>query len=1269
MGSRRKPEPGAEIAALRARIAGLEGRAVELQRAAAAQERKAAEARSILEVGRAITASLDLQAVLDLVVERACVLLRTERSGLAILEGDGGEPVVRFVARRGMSFQFPDRMRPRHERDGTTPTAIAERRPVWSADILADPAFDLTPATRAAIEAEGYRAVLSVPLLAGERVVGALVVYRDAPGPFAPDEVDLLQAFAAQAVVAIQNARFYDEAERRRREAETIADLARTITASLDLDTVLQRVVEAARNLCGGDMAHIALRNPGSDALVFRYWAGWRSQGFQAFEVTPGKGVGGQVLVTGRPFRTDDYAADPRITKDYMATIEGEKIVASMAVPIRIGVRVEGLLFVDNRDPRPFTDRDEAILMRLADHAAIGIRNARLLAESEARRRAAESLADLGRLVSQSLNLVEVAQRIADSAHVLLGAAASTLYRLAESGDLVELASAGELGPGLRSPLVLPRGTGVSGLAVRERRPVVTANALRDPRVQLTPEWRAGAESAPFRAVLGLPLTVQDRVIGALAVADREGRVFDAEDLRLAQTLADQAALALDNARLYEEAQRRLAELATVQRVARAINSTLRLEEVFQAVVHQISTAFGYRMVSIHLVTGDGLALQACVGYQQVIPLIPFDKGMTGRVARTGRAEFVRDATQDQDFLFAVPDVRQGIIVPLKGSDGRVLGTVGIESTGEPALSEADLTLLTLLADQISVAVANARFYAQATRRQAEAEELARTARTLAESLDTAEVGERILQSVVRLFNVHTATLRLLQPDGSLIAVGLGGPARQHYPTGHVLPARMGLPGRAVAEGRPVWVRDVRNEPDLTLTDDLRGRILATGNRASLAVPLSAKGKIVGTLTIGYAVVRDFSEGEVALLQALADQAAIALENSRLYGELQAALREVEASQQRVIQGERLRALGELAGGVAHDFNNTLAAIMGRAQLLLDRMEDPAIRRQLQVIEQAAMDGARTVRRIQEFTRMRRARPFQAVDLNQVVEEVVEVTRSRWRDEAQAQGLTFDVRVEASPVPPVAGDPSELREALTNLVLNALDAMPRGGRVGIRTAVDGSHVVCVVSDTGVGMSDEVRRRVFDPFFTTKAEKGTGLGLSLVYGIITRHGGEIDVRSQPGQGSAFTIRLPVGREIPEVQVSAAPARARPARILVIDDEEWVRETLVELLKRDGHTVVACADGLAGITRFQEEAFEVVFTDLGMPKLSGWEVARLVKLRRPATPVVLVTGWGDQIDPLEAQAQGVEFLIPKPFQSEEVSAVVARALAAGRGAPAI
>ena len=258
------------------------------------------------------------------------------------------------------------------------------------------------------------------------------------------------------------------------------------------------------------------------------------------------------------------------------------------------------------------------------------------------------------------------------------------------------------------------------------------------------------------------------------------------------------------------------------------------------------------------------------------------------------------------------------------------------------------------------------------------------------------------------------------------------------------------------------------------------------------------------------------------------------------------------------------------------------------------------------------------------------------------------------------KGLRYEVTVVPGTVPAVAGDPSELREALTNMLFNALDAMPEGGSVTFRTAVEGDRVTCAIADTGAGMTEEVRRRVFDPFFTTKGERGTGLGLSVVYGIIARHGGDVDVQSEVGQGSVFTVRMPNseagGEDFPPAPASA-PGQAR---ILVVDDEAEVREVLAKFLARDGHAVETSPDGAAALVRIEQEAYDLVITDLGMPGVSGWEVARHVKLRKADTAVVMVTGWGDRFDLAEAEQRGVDYVVPKPFKRDDVTAVVASAL---------
>jgi signal transduction histidine kinase len=366
-----------------------------------------------------------------------------------------------------------------------------------------------------------------------------------------------------------------------------------------------------------------------------------------------------------------------------------------------------------------------------------------------------------------------------------------------------------------------------------------------------------------------------------------------------------------------------------------------------------------------------------------------------------------------------------------------------------------------------------------------------------------------------------------------------------------------------------------------------------------------------------------------------------------------------------LVRTEKLRALGEMAAGVAHDFNNLLAVIVGRTELLLRRAEEPELARGLETIHQAALDGAQTVRRIQEFTRTRRTRPFRRVDLLDIVREVAEMTRPRWKDEAQSRGISYEVEIDAAPAPWVAGRPEELREVFTNLLTNALEAMPAGGRLVFGLGAVDNGAVVTVRDTGIGMSPETARRVFEPCFTTKGPQGSGLGLAVVWGIVTRHGGTVEVQSRPGEGTTFTVRLPETRSLPEPPAGSVPIPpTRPARVLVIDDEAGVRAVLRELLGGEGYTVVDVPDGPAGLALCETEAIDVVLSDVSMPGMSGWEVTPACRARFPDVPVGPITGWGDHLDPAELARHGVRFVVAKPFEAAEVLHRVGDALAAVR-----
>jgi len=365
-----------------------------------------------------------------------------------------------------------------------------------------------------------------------------------------------------------------------------------------------------------------------------------------------------------------------------------------------------------------------------------------------------------------------------------------------------------------------------------------------------------------------------------------------------------------------------------------------------------------------------------------------------------------------------------------------------------------------------------------------------------------------------------------------------------------------------------------------------------------------------------------------------------------------------------MIQTERLRALGEMASGVAHDFNNLLGGILGWTQIIMRMKPEEKIQKGLKIIERSALDGAETVRRIQEFTRTRKRPSSGWVDVNQAVRDTCEVTRPKWKDEAQRTGATIHLNADLGAVQPVRGSAPALREVLANLILNAVDAMPAGGTLSIKTEMEPeeNNVLVSVSDTGMGMSKEVQRKVFDPFFTTKDAKGNGLGLSVVYGIVTRHGGEISVDSTEGVGTTFTIRLPAPSGPQETkEAMAAITATKPMRILVIDDEETIRQASSGMLQSMGHAVSMASGGREGIEQFRKKAFDIVLTDLGMPEMSGWEVAKTVKEMNPEALVLLMTGWGVELDPDEVRQGGVDDILVKPFKHQELSQTIAEAVA--------
>jgi signal transduction histidine kinase len=470
------------------------------------------------------------------------------------------------------------------------------------------------------------------------------------------------------------------------------------------------------------------------------------------------------------------------------------------------------------------------------------------------------------------------------------------------------------------------------------------------------------------------------------------------------------------------------------------------------------------------------------------------------------------------------------------------------------------------------------------------------------------------------------------------------------------VPAWIAVPPRAGGRWRvsgtsPLTILDedpqivaLRASPEL-------GRLAPAGwppGETLWALPLPAGTRVGGLLLFACAQLTD--EGRV-LFEAIAPLTALAVANALLRDEtreLSASLRELRVAQERLVRGERLRALGQMATGVAHDFNNVLNAILQRAALLATS-SPPTAREGLHRIEQAALRGAETVRRLQDFTRQRRDQDFEAVDLREVIEEAL-----RGAGEGGALEKIHVEREIDADLPEVMGAYGELVEVLAHLFSNALDAMEEGGTLSITARRSAERVSLSVRDNGTGMDSPTRERAFDPFFTTKGVRGTGLGLSVVYGLVERHGGEVTLESMPLVGTTVTISLPSRNERDRVPTLTRVARVggRATRVLLIEDDEVNREATRALLEFSGFAVTEAATGSDGIACFSPDRFDLVLSDLGMPDRSGWEVARVVKGRAAEMPVALITGWGLTISEEEARRRGVDLIIKKPVAPQRL-----------------
>jgi signal transduction histidine kinase/CheY-like chemotaxis protein len=467
-------------------------------------------------------------------------------------------------------------------------------------------------------------------------------------------------------------------------------------------------------------------------------------------------------------------------------------------------------------------------------------------------------------------------------------------------------------------------------------------------------------------------------------------------------------------------------------------------------------------------------------------------------------------------------------------------------------------------------------------------------------------------------------------------------------------------------------------EPDTSELDfPFPQRLSRRGLRAVVCAPLQVESRVFGILVAARSEPGSFSSGDCEFLRQVSEHLALAAHNAQVYEALQRAYDDLRQTQQAVLQQERLRALGQMASGIAHDINNAVSPVALYTDILLETEPNLSAetRRYLETTQRAIEDVAHTVARLREF--YREPEPQSAltpVDLSVLARQVLDLTRARWSDMPQQRGLVIQLKADLPRgLPSAAGVESEIREALTNLVFNAVDAMPEGGTLTVRTrSMTGpskqKFVAVEVADTGVGMDEETRRRCLDPFFTTKGERGTGLGLAMVYGIAQRNSAEIEIESAPGQGTTMRLLFPENTSTQSgLDGDVAPNVTRSRlRILVVDDDPLLIKSLRDALEKEGHDVTTANGGKEGIDTFQQsvdrgEPFAIVITDLGMPYVDGRKVSSAIKAASALTPVILLTGWGQRLTEEGDIPAHVDRVLSKPPRLRELRGALAELVA--------
>ncbi len=783
---------------------------------------------------------------------------------------------------------------------------------------------------------------------------------------------------------------------------------------------------------------------------------------------------------------------------------------------------------------------------------------------------------------------------------------------------------------------------------------------------------RVSTQATPSQSVA---LTIGDNQFGYLIAAP------DAAVANL-QQLGPLLSIVLDRWQQHRLSQRAHTEKETLVRLCRAANAhhdlSAVLAEAYEALHGSIPFDSFVATVYDPATQTNMLSFIVDDGQRYIDSLVgPVPSNLQGYIVRHRRALHFGDLHNE---IQAYPDIkimrigtsepmRAWLGVPLLLGDGQAVGILSVQHRTANLYSEHDRHFLEHVAVPVATAIEKAMLLQQRDREIAVLTSQIELSEALGHAHDIRAALDSALTAISHLFPSHAYLMYVLDDrqrvEASILKEndvvyrdeGLG---KQLAPNS--------LSSYIMVQPRPVLFNSEQSIINAGISWSDIGDPNQPTTEAVIGAALHASdGSQMGLISVQSYHRNAFDQRHAALLGGIAHQVALVVENARLIQQdqqrlhaLEQANRDLELARHRAVEAERRRAIGDIAAGVAHDFNNLLGAILGNAQLIgLARTLEDA-QEMAATVEVAARDAGIIVRRIQEFTRSRTAAERTPVDVHGLLRSAIDITRPKWRDEAQLRGILISMQVDYAPVERILGIEAELREVLVNLVMNAVDAMTSSGTLALGCEQHDADVHIWVRDMGMGMTRETLARAGQPFFSTKGSNGSGLGLAVSQGIVQRHGGELVIESSEGRGTTVTLQIPTITTLPHQPEGKSTADGRTGRIVLVEDDANVRLVTQRMLEHAGHHVSAFATGIDALAFLQHTPADIVLTDLGLPGMSGWEVAHAAHACQPAIRVLIATGWGDRVAPEDAQRSGVMVVLSKPLEQHELLDAINHAL---------